>query len=100
MKILQIIPADGWYAGFRDSDKIKYFHKIVCWAIIQHTEDTWGMYSVKPGDTIVTGMTNTEGYFDEPESHSNFAGYFQLVDEGVFQEGHYDGVVKEVKRLE
>lgn len=53
MKILQIMPADNWFAVYEgDYEDITLLHPLVCWVLVECDD----------GTTIVTGMeTDEEG---------------------------------------
>jgi len=38
LKILQIIPANGYQAVFQDDDHKKYTQSVICWALVEGTD--------------------------------------------------------------
>ena len=63
-KILQIIPASGWYAKFGDGDNAVF--PLACWALCQNED----------GETYVAGIDATpDGTTNFVEDADNFEGY-------------------------
>lgn len=86
-KIIQIMPADGWAAAYREHycDKVDYMYcPLVCWALIQEPD---GTKSIRGIDCDSTGSP-APGYdplaFSDEES--NFCGYEKFKSDGTFYE--------------
>ena len=63
-KILQIIPASGWYAKFHDKEDLLV--PLACWALCQN----------EVGETYVAGIDATsDGVTNFVEDADNFEGY-------------------------
>ena len=65
-KILQIIPAEGWFAIFTHDDKTRSKNPLVCWALVEDGEEIW-----------VEGMDGGE-YVEFCSNITNFSGYEHL----------------------
>lgn len=83
MKILQITPADDWYAHYvldkgRQCEVKDVYFKIVCWALTQNGEKTEILGMVENGREIepayIVAVKNKDlhfsGYTDEPKQLS------------------------------
>ena len=64
--VIQILPADGWYAKFKDSDG-EFIQALACWALIEK----------KDGDREVVGLMGGE-CIDSAEGMANFERYLLL----------------------
>lgn len=68
-KILQIIPADGWYAQYRDKKDGLFAEPIICFALVEDDKDEF---------RSVVGMIDGGeecGYIEVCSDVSNFTGY-------------------------
>ena len=64
-KILQIIPADGWCALYKNSTGILFEQPLVCFALVED----------KDKEQRIVGMGCDDTYIDSVDGVSNFAGY-------------------------
>jgi hypothetical protein len=65
-KILQIIPAVGWYAAYEDKeDATTFYRPVVCWALVHDEAEN---------DRCVKGMDAAD-YIDFIEESSSFRYY-------------------------
>lgn len=65
-KILQMMPADGWYAFFREEDDTIDFEPLVCFAL---TENADGVNEVRP-----MFWQDDYGSVDFADDYDNFEG--------------------------
>lgn len=63
-KILQMMPAEGWYAFFKDEDESLNFEPLVCFALTENTD----------GETEVRPMFWQDNYVDFADDYDNFEG--------------------------
>lgn len=64
-RIIQIMPADGWYAIYDGHDDGELWEKLACWALVEMND----------GETEVVGM-DADGYSLQPcFETSNFVRY-------------------------
>jgi len=63
-KILQIIPANGWYALYKDDNEM-LSDPLVCFALIEDDDNV----------QRIVGMCRDDIYIDVADTSSNFAGY-------------------------
>lgn len=61
-KIIQIMPATGWYATYKDDAELIY-NPLVCWALVE-----------ADGERFISGMDDGSP-IDFCEEVGNFAGY-------------------------
>ena len=71
--ILQIIPAQGWYAVHKLDGDSEQRNPLVCWALVEDED----------GDRFVTGLDGAD-YVDFCDDNSNFARYEHEA--GLFEE--------------
>lgn len=71
-RIIQIIPATGWLAAYRDDETPAglFFLALACWALMEASD----------GDRSVEGLAGSD-WLDSVEDSNNFAGYFQTEEE-------------------
>ena len=81
LKILQIIPADGWYVRYKDSETGNMFpvdntDRVVCWALV----DEFGL--PEPNNRYVIGLVHDRdgGTIDPAEDSTNFWCYENIPD--------------------
>ena len=67
-KIIQIMPAEGWYAKFRDEDGEENYALVVCFAIVETEEEGHLYRSVRPM------YSSPEGMIDFADEADSFAG--------------------------
>jgi hypothetical protein len=70
MKILQIIPAEGWSAIYADGDGEIFVMPLVCWALVESAN--------VDGEEII-GMTADDSHITDA-SDDNLLGYAKVVD--------------------
>ncbi|MEW6764452.1 MAG: hypothetical protein AB1344_01525 [Pseudomonadota bacterium] len=63
-KILQMMPAEGWYAFFKDEDESLNFEPLVCFALTENAD----------GETEVRPMFWQDSYVDFADDYDNFEG--------------------------
>lgn len=63
-KILQIIPAAGWFAVYKNEGEPETLSPLACWALVEDEE----------GNTNVQGM-DADDYVDFVEDIGNFSKY-------------------------
>ena len=56
LEILQIIPADGWFAGYYSKGEGMWKEPLICWALIRvnNRETVVGVEEGKNGETLLT----------------------------------------------
>lgn len=70
MKILQIMPAEGWVARYNDAHET-YDEQLSCWALVED----------KNGETRIVGMAAAGSICVEPcEGRSTFTTYLRKED--------------------
>ena len=72
-RIVQIIPADGWYAVFCESDDKQrqpaHTEKLVCWALVEDSDYVWDRRN------IVGMCLGNHGRVETVEDDDLFVGY-------------------------
>ncbi len=63
-KIIQIMPAEKWWAFYAGEKDEVFLEKLVCWVVV-----------TRDGAEVVEGMSNAGGYIDFVEEVSNFSDY-------------------------
>jgi hypothetical protein len=63
-KIVQMMPADGWYAFFKDEDGGMDYEPLVCFALTSNAE----------GETEIRPMSWQDGFVDFCDEYDNFEG--------------------------
>lgn len=63
-KIIQMMPADGWYAFFKDEDGGMDYEPLVCFALTSNAE----------GETEIRPMSWQDGFVDFCDEYDNFEG--------------------------
>lgn len=67
-RIIQIIPAEGWFAKYRNDDGSVFYSPLVCFALVEE----------KNGHTFVRGMdADSSGIIDFADEPQNFLGFFK-----------------------
>lgn len=67
-KILQIMPAEGWYATYEDEDGETTFSALVCFALVESEEEGKTHRAVRPMSW------GSEGYVDFSDEDDTFSG--------------------------
>jgi hypothetical protein len=67
-KIIQMMPADGWYAFFKEEDESLNFEPLVCFALTENTD----------GETEIRPMFWQDSYVDFADDYDNFEGIEQV----------------------
>ena len=84
MKILQLIPADHWYAKYSNGDGTCSYLKVVCFGHIEWTNKEYYVWSEK--DILVSeieGFTSHEDGIQLDILISNFKGYVYSPDDNM-----------------
>ncbi len=63
-KIIQMMPADGWYAFFKDEEGALDYEPLVCFALTSNAE----------GETEIRPMSWQDGFVDFCDEYDNFEG--------------------------
>lgn len=66
-KIIQMIPATGWYALFKEEDDSINFEPLVCFALTENSD----------GETEIRPMFWEGGFVDFADDYNNFEGIEQ-----------------------
>jgi hypothetical protein len=70
-KILQITPANDWFASYKEDGEDKYY-PLACWALCEE-DGTTGVEGVSAGQDGLTDICNESrnfvGYFHKSEIH-------------------------------
>jgi len=69
-KIVQLLPADGWFAVYENDDGSEIKSALSCWALVRDAE----------GDTSVMGMDAAD-YVDFAEDTKNFKNYSHVSED-------------------
>ena len=78
-QILQIIPADGWYAAFNNMETgEQYYTPLICWALV-----------AEAGNQLITGMVAAEKKVLACVEDANFSHY--LYQAGLEMANQHDG---------
>jgi len=85
-KVIQIIPADGWFARYTDAsqDSPDNVYPLACWALVEsETGERWveGMDSASDGIALAPDTTNFIEYVhtSEIQGETWYAKYHQLL---------------------
>lgn len=57
-KMLQIIPADGWFAVHKNGEEV-YHVRLVCWALCEDEDGLRSIDGVEVDDTGVDGLSTS-----------------------------------------
>lgn len=73
MRIIQIMPAEGWIAMYGKEGKVHRVVPLACWALVEFTEGT----KAAPGEYLqeVIGMEEHESKILLCPTAKNFVGY-------------------------
>ena len=96
-KVRQVLPADGWYAGFSTGSGKLYTRRLVCWALVD-TPGRDDVSEVHPwSEQTVTGMVVEDGYAVQVAFvDSGFLGYTEAADD---TEGFEEMAASYVRRM-
>lgn len=78
-KILQILPADGWYAVFTNTGGDDAFDPLVCFALVEDRHPPSAPSMIQ----AVVPMSWQDGYVDFCDSTKNFSHITRELAEGV-----------------
>lgn len=67
-KIIQMMPAEGWYAFFKEEDDSMNFEPLVCFALTENAD----------GETEIRPMFWQDSYVDFADDYDNFEGIEQV----------------------
>lgn len=74
-KILQVIPAEGWFAVYKENDGSESSVRLACWALVEETDDEFT-------DNVVVGMeTGYDQSVDFADTAVNFVRYVHTSDQ-------------------
>lgn len=76
MKIIQLLPADHWYAEYNNPNGIDHYSKVVCFGLIEWTDTEYAFWSEK--DVILSeieGFSTYDGVIEWNKQHNNFNKY-------------------------
>lgn len=77
LRILQLMPAEGWYARYKDSDEGFGFLRLICWALVENPEED----PQEASNQYVEGMTaSADGDTEFCGTFQGFAGYIYRPD--------------------
>lgn len=68
-RIISIMPADGWFVIFLNTDQTTFADPLVSWALTEDLDED------SPAFRSVEGMSATDGFVDLVESNKNFHSY-------------------------
>ena len=76
MKILQLLPANHWYAKYSNPNGIDHYSKVICFGLIKWTDTEYDLW-VKKDITLseIEGFTVSQDGIDLDIKCNNFEGY-------------------------
>lgn len=72
--ILQIVPANGWFAEYAEKGEFCY-DDIVCWALVQWRGEEYDHVIAQDEKPVIVGMVDVDGSIEIAELASNFNKY-------------------------
>lgn len=61
-KIIQIIPAGGWYGRFRTADNELFDAPLICWALVEFSDGTREVRGFEGADNYASDVNEDSGF--------------------------------------
>lgn len=74
-RMIQIIPADGWHARYKQDDGKIELSRLQCFALVERTQERGG-----PEQTVHGMDADVDGHMEYCDEVSNFLGYVHKDD--------------------